>query len=342
MTVPPPPGLPQVQFEDDPQVLVSPPLNPDVLGPPPGLPWIPGQLLQAAVSGPPYLYYNSPALLDAAWISSDADTVGLAAYSDATSDDLASMTMSAAAWINSDAETVCLAASSDAMSDDLASMTMSKPEISQCEDLTDLEAAFKPVLRSERAKSHLPEKSKTGNGKGSRWWACLELLCPLTGFPICLLPYPPLKVGTDGRRSSNTRLVDGKFLAMRMIATGCHAVCGQELQPSEVGLIDDYIRQCKLGPHRPGRAAALQQEAREATDPARQARARQDLDGMVVLAKADLGKLWRIQEKRLVRISKMLPARFQAAFKNMRKTLFSETISTSPAVSSKGSPTCKY
>lgn len=138
----------------------------------------------------------------------------------------------------------------------------------------------------------------------NRWWtkSRLPLLCPLTGFPVCLLPYPPFKLRVDPRMPSPHRLVDGKFLGLHLIVSGNPALCGRELKPSDVKALDAHIRHCKLGPFRPGRAASLVKEALEAGCPQERLHAAQELEKFRNSARAELGRLRRVQESRLLQL----------------------------------------
>jgi hypothetical protein len=91
--------------------------------------------------------------------------------------------------------------------------------------------------------------------KSNRWWTStrLPLTCRLSGFPINLLPYPPFKLRVNANEPNPHSLVDGKFLALRVIASGSLAVRGQgqDLSPSEITTLGQYMQKCKLGPFRP-------------------------------------------------------------------------------------------
>eukprot|EP00930_Biecheleria_cincta_P098440 TRINITY_DN9009_c0_g1_i2.p1 TRINITY_DN9009_c0_g1~~TRINITY_DN9009_c0_g1_i2.p1 ORF type:complete len:296 (-),score=51.83 TRINITY_DN9009_c0_g1_i2:69-857(-) len=207
------------------------------------------------------------------------------------------------------------------------------------EDYADLQGALESVLRAVLAKDELRKSARGDNGRSTRWWTHpdVTLLCPLTGFPIWLLPYPPFKLRTDAELPGSYHLVDGKFLAMSMIATGCHEVCGRQMQASDIEAIDDYMHRRKLGPHRPGRAAALEKEVQKSSDLEHQAKARRELDSIVRLATAELRKLRYIQENRLHQINSMLPDRAQASLKSLRKSLLSKIDRTSLTVSKQSS-----
>jgi len=183
-------------------------------------------------------------------------------------------------------------------------------------DEAEIEAALEPVLKEILSQDKSKAKEKAGNSS-VRWWTrpSAPLLCPLSGFPTCLLPYPPFKLRVDPTRSAPHRLVDGKFLAMTCIVTGRFTACGRELQPSDISALDDYIHRCKLGPYRPGRAVALAQQAASSLTPEQRDSASQELERFVASARAELGKVRRIQENRLTQIKQALPARLQAAIR---------------------------
>lgn len=177
-------------------------------------------------------------------------------------------------------------------------------------DEAEVEKALEPILRDILGSDALRTKGKGQAANASvRWWTRphLPLLCPLTRFPICLLPYPPFKLRIDPKRSSPHRLVDGKFLAMHIIVTSRYNACGRDLQASDITALDDYVHRCKLGPYRPGRAAELAKEAATAETPELRAKATQELERFVGAARVELGKLRRIQENRLLQINKALP-----------------------------------
>lgn len=143
---------------------------------------------------------------------------------------------------------------------------------------------------------------KGAKGTAACWWRKPEvsLSCPLTGFPISWLPYPPFKLRVDPHRSSPHKLADGKYLVVQIIATGSFVACGRELLASDIQALDDYVQKCKLGPHRPGKFLALLQEAdNPATQPARRVQVRQEIEKMSAIAQFEWARLRRIQENRL-------------------------------------------
>mmetsp|Transcript_55543 Transcript_55543/g.172106 ORF Transcript_55543/g.172106 Transcript_55543/m.172106 type:complete len:301 (+) Transcript_55543:1-903(+) len=163
-------------------------------------------------------------------------------------------------------------------------------------------------------------KQAAGSSSHSRWWSRPEapLLCALTGFPISLLPYPPFKLRVDPKRSSPHRLVDGKFLAIHFVATGSLLACGRSLEASDLSALDDYVHRCKLGPYRPGRAAALLERVAAASTMAERRQAEEGVKRFVAAANTELSKLRRIQENRLIQLSKAKPADKPAGQKSQK------------------------
>ncbi|CAE8705516.1 unnamed protein product [Polarella glacialis] len=209
----------------------------------------------------------------------------------------------------------------------------------ECVDDAKLEVTLEPILRSILGQDLKRSKGKQGQGGFARWWTQphLPLLCPLTRFPICLLPYPPFKLRVDHERSSPHRLVDGKFLAMTMIVTGDFAACGRELQASDISALDDYVHRCKLGPYRPGRVVLLTKEAQTSDCAERRAAAALELERFIASARAELGKLRRIQENRMLQINRALPAHVQALMKNSTQSPGKDSPPSSPAKDSPAS-----
>lgn len=217
-------------------------------------------------------------------------------------------------------------------------MDVSEPwGLPQGQDDSEIEKLLEPILRDMLGLNATGTKCRgkaqaAGNNAGVRWWTRpqMPLLCPLTRFPVCLLPYPPFKLRIDPKRSSPHRLVDGKFLALQIIVTGRFVACGRELQASDISALDDHIHRCKLGPHRPGRAASLAREALEAELIEQRARAAEELECCVAAARAELGKLRRIQENRLIQIRKALGPQTAAIIKPERSMSSLSNASTSP------------
>jgi hypothetical protein len=145
--------------------------------------------------------------------------------------------------------------------------------------------------------------------KSSRWWTMSSrpLICPLTGFPINLLPYPPFKLRLQAHQPTPHALADGKFLALFLISSGSLVVNNRTLELSEVSAVGQYISRCKLGPFRPELAFALAKDVQspELSESERQ-RAAEELSQMRSAARSELGKLRRIQEQRLQQLQQQL------------------------------------
>lgn len=140
-----------------------------------------------------------------------------------------------------------------------------------------------------------------GNGRNASslcWWthSDVSLLCPVTQFPICMLPYPPFKLCVD---SNTSWLLDGKSLALKFIVSGSVSVCGKALLPSDIVALDSFFQRCKLGPFQPGRLAALQNDVAEAVDPEEKARKVEEMKLFQAAARTELKKIRRIQLNRL-------------------------------------------
>lgn len=147
-----------------------------------------------------------------------------------------------------------------------------------------------------------PEFQDKEYPRSSRWWTSSStcVACPISGFPIKFLPYPPFKLRVDPDSPWPHFLVDGKFLAMQLITSGSLFVNGRCLQPQEVTWISEYMQKSKLGRLRPSMALEL---ARKAASPQLPERERSEaahlLNKFRADAKSELQKLRRIQEQRL-------------------------------------------
>lgn len=210
-------------------------------------------------------------------------------------------------------------------------------------DEAEIEVALEPVLKEMLGQDKSKGKGKEKAPGSVRWWTrpTSPLLCPLSGFPTCLLPYPPFKLRVDPTKSAPHRLVDGKFLAMTCIVTGRYSACGRELQSSDISALDDYIHRCKLGPYRPSRGVSLAQQAAHGPTPEERETAAKELDKFAEAARNELGKVRRIQENRLAQIKQALPPHMQAAIRlealpatNRRRSSLTSSTSTRASMSS--------
>jgi len=177
-----------------------------------------------------------------------------------------------------------------------------------------IEATLRPFLQAVVGKSY---------GQ-TNWWRnnhkTTPLLCPLSGFPICLLPYPPFKLYMEGSPCSLRHSVDGKFLALRGIATGHFVACGQELDAFQISKLDAHVSHCKLGKFRPSHAIALAIEASHGATAADRDSASKELGRFVAQARDELRKLQAIQHRRLLQINQILPPDIQAMLKDLQKS----------------------
>jgi hypothetical protein len=140
----------------------------------------------------------------------------------------------------------------------------------------------------------------------NRWWTSSQapLICPLSNFPICLLPYPPFKLRMlpEGDAGPH-KLVDGKFLSLMVIASEEMIACGRELQPNDVKALDAYMQRCKLGSLRLGRAVALKEASMSLNHSAEEQQVfASKLNELRLAACAELRKLQQIQKYRIARI----------------------------------------
>merc|ERR1712093_213512 len=126
------------------------------------------------------------------------------------------------------------------------------------------------------------------------------MICPFSGFPINLLPYPPFKLRHRSSEPNPHSLVDGKYFALLLIASGKLSVNGRALETSEVDTLGKHMHRCKLGPHRPHVAFGLLEKAKnEGLPESERAEATEALMKMQVAARSELGKLRWIIEQRL-------------------------------------------
>jgi len=145
-------------------------------------------------------------------------------------------------------------------------------------------------------------KQRSTGAKEHRWWTQVDAsqLCPLSGFPIGLLPYPPFKLRSYPDQAAPHRLVDGKYLALMVISSGDVNVCGRGLVKTDVEALDSYVHRCKLGPFRLGKALALAKEVVYCSSK----EAAQELDNMCNFARVELSRLQVIQKNRMLQMQR--------------------------------------
>jgi hypothetical protein len=160
---------------------------------------------------------------------------------------------------------------------------------------------IKTKMTVERKIARAIREQFDGVAKDARWWVHPEQtsMCPLTQFPVSLLPYPPFKFAQDLDTSNSHWLVDGKSLALMYIeSNGTLAVCGRALQPSDIIALDGYIQRCSLGAFRPSRLAVLQRDVAASKDGTERVKAMTELESFRASARRELKKIRRIQGNR--------------------------------------------
>jgi len=141
----------------------------------------------------------------------------------------------------------------------------------------------------ERGKGH-----SKGSAPSSRWWTDSPEACPICGFPIRLLPYPPFKLQATGYDREPAKLVDGPYMVLQVLSTWNFEVLGHQLTVSDIKALDMYMKRCKLGPFRLGRALELlsdkSSQAHDELETLR-SRARRRLEGLKHIQRVRMNKL---------------------------------------------------
>jgi hypothetical protein len=124
-------------------------------------------------------------------------------------------------------------------------------------------------------------------GRSGRWWGDVNDVCPISEFPIKLLPCPPFRLHLNGEE---TRLVDGVTLLLTVLATWDFTVLGKQLTNNQIRQLDEHVKRCKLGPYRLSKAMGLlAQGTRES---------QQEFESMRAKAQKRLHDLKHIQRSR--------------------------------------------
>lgn len=187
------------------------------------------------------------------------------------------------------------------------STTSPRNSKADAESVSEADALVISAISKMMAKDQWRQTPKRRNTSNSRWWSQSQapLLCPLTHFPICLLPYPPFKLRVDANKPFPHKLVDGKYLAMQLVVDSNFMACGRELQSSDLEALDEYIHRCKLGTWRPSRAQALKKEVANAMSQQQCMEAAYKLEHLRMGAQSELDRLARIQGNRLRELRKL-------------------------------------
>lgn len=184
-----------------------------------------------------------------------------------------------------------------------------------------------PRVSASFPNSHEVKPVASGRERSTKappqWWrdSPTALLCPLSGFPVSLLPYPPFKFRKDPQFPEEFELVDGKYLVLQIIASGGHEVCGRALMRSDISALDKYIRRCNLGPLQLGSTIELQHTAATTSTPGERASAEEKLAYVRARAQTEWRKLQRIKDQRLARLQSKdvaAPQRWKGARKNCK------------------------
>eukprot|EP00930_Biecheleria_cincta_P058641 TRINITY_DN44446_c0_g1_i1.p1 TRINITY_DN44446_c0_g1~~TRINITY_DN44446_c0_g1_i1.p1 ORF type:complete len:461 (+),score=90.78 TRINITY_DN44446_c0_g1_i1:57-1439(+) len=146
--------------------------------------------------------------------------------------------------------------------------------------------------RSSSASSSSQRRMPLPRGSASRWWTAVREACPLSGFPIAGLPYPPFKF-RDGTRRNQLLLVDAQYLALSVMSTLEFHALGRALTSEDLQAVDAHMKRCKLGNLRLGQALQLLHTAGP--------EAAQELKALQLRAQKRLKNLQHIQRTRLMR-----------------------------------------
>lgn len=129
------------------------------------------------------------------------------------------------------------------------------------------------------------------------WWKTSLSVCPVTDFPIAMLPYPPFKLRFEvpaarslDQKELSVTYVDGRSLSLQVIASLDFRVLGRTLTKNDVCALDAHLRKCKLGPLRVEKALELVSAGAKGAD---------ELCAMRAKALRDLSALRMIQGSRM-------------------------------------------
>lgn len=177
--------------------------------------------------------------------------------------------------------------------------------------------------------------------KMHRWWTMLHLplVCPVSGFPINLLHYPPFKLRETAADPNPHSLVDGKSLALFLLSTGSLTVNGRSLEPFEVAALGEHNRRCKVGQYRFNEALSLLCKTHDEgildTD---RAEAVHVFSKIQVIASSDLASLQYMQEQRLLQLHEQMTSSADKVRNKMSYKQESEWSTNSTCASESDSP----
>lgn len=147
-----------------------------------------------------------------------------------------------------------------------------------------------PSSLATQDRSGAIQKASSARPGMQRWWTESVGECPLSGFPVNLLPYPPFKFRLESQSSSKHKLVDGLFLVLHVLSTWQFEALGRPLSSGDSNALDTYVKRCKLGPWRLGEALEWFFEGTPET--------RSKLEDLRGKARHKLQSLQHIQQKR--------------------------------------------
>jgi len=159
-------------------------------------------------------------------------------------------------------------------------------------------AQQQPHQKQQQFSHNAGRAGLAGGDKGDRnecrWWTNLQDICPVSGFPIRLLPYPPFKLHVHrAGRTPSTRLIDGCYFVLSVLHSWCFEAFGVPLSSRDIESLDTYMKRCKLGPFRLGRALELAQQG--------VGDASKELEALRARAERRLDVLKHVQQVRLER-----------------------------------------
>lgn len=142
----------------------------------------------------------------------------------------------------------------------------------------------------------LPAAGQNDASSTHRWWRELSDICPVSNFPVALLPHPPFNL----HLANGVVPVDGHTIVLQVITTGNFSVMGERLNMRQCDLLDAYMKRCKLGPFRISKFLAL----RCSSSPA----ATFELNDMCEAAARRLARTRHVQDGRIGRSGLSRPA----------------------------------
>jgi len=124
-------------------------------------------------------------------------------------------------------------------------------------ELRESTAVQEHALSSTSSKaSHGPADPQEGSAM-HRWWTQQSDECPISGFPVALLPYPPFKFRVNSDTAYTYVLIDPLYFVLDILASWRFEACGRALTVRDIAALDAHIRRCKLGRWRLGEAFEL-------------------------------------------------------------------------------------